>query len=201
MTDPQLPPPAPQAPGAPPAYGAPPPPVYPAPPRAYQPAPGGYAAPPGAYAAPPGAYQVPVGGYAAPSGAYQPPAPIETRPAVLGVVSLLLALVAAILTPIIAAPFAFQIGRRLPQGFVDATDPLMVFAPARDQFLWAEVSFWVGTALGIAAIVLGIVAISRRMGRGLGIGGLIIAMLGPFVFLTAVMTAFSFGTGAGFTDL
>ncbi|WP_255304885.1 hypothetical protein [Microbacterium sp. 3J1] len=160
---------------------------------------GGQPAAPTYQAAPPGAYQVPVGGYSAPAGTYQAPASDERRSSFLGILALVLAVVAAVVTPIVAGITGFEIGRRIPAGF-DATSPdlLTVLSPARDQVLWAEISFWVGTLLGIAAIVLGIIAIRKKQGRGAGIAALVVAVLGPIVFWVVLFFAFSVGTAAGF---
>ncbi|MDR6142216.1 hypothetical protein QE375_001770 [Microbacterium foliorum] len=214
--------------GAPPVYqGAPPAapaahgkqafpaPAAPTPPfSAGQPAPA-YAAPTGApvyphpagqqpgaptyQAAPPGAYQVPVGGYTAPAGAYQAPITGEKKSGLMGILALILAIVAAVVTPIVAGVAGFDIGRRLPGG-LDTTDPdfLSVLSPARDQVLWAEISFWTGTILGIAAIVIGIIAIRKKQARGAGITALVVAVLGPIIFWVVLLVTLSTGTATGF---
>lgn len=200
MTDPQLPPsgavpPVPPVPPAPPTYA----PAPPAPPT-YAPAPPAPQAGAPAYpAAPPGAYQVPVGGYAASAGSYQAPTQEGKKSGLLGVLALVLSLVAAVVTPIVAGVSGFEIGRRIPGG-LDATDSdfLSVLSPARDQVLWAELSFWTGTALGIAAIVIGILAIRKKQARGAGIAALVVAVLGPVFFWVVLLVALSTGTAAGF---
>ncbi|WP_247981944.1 hypothetical protein [Microbacterium sufflavum] len=220
MTDPQLPPPpgarsTPDGPPpAPPAYApaptaAPVPPAYdaaPVPPSyAAAPVPPAYAAAPGAYptaapvapAAPPGAYAVPVGGYAVPSGAYSVPDAAPQRSGVLGSLALVFSLVAAVVAPILGGISAFEIGRRLPNGVSSGND-LSVLSPARDQVLWAELSFWTGTVFGIAALVLGIIAIRRRQGRGAGIAALVLAVLGVVIFSAVVLVTFAVGGAAGF---
>lgn len=216
VTDPQLPPPSGPVPPVPPApFGAvpPPPPTFsaapaPAPaPPAYQ-VPAAYQAPAPAYpiapapqAAPPGAYQVPVGGYSAPAGAYAVPDTTPRASGFLGILSLILAIVAAVVTPIVAGVAGYEIGRRLPQGISTTSDDVLsVLSPARDQVLWAELSFWTGTILGIAAIVIGIIAIRRKRGRGAGIGALVVAALGPIIFFVVLLIAFSTGSAAGFMD-
>lgn len=201
MTEPQLPPPGavPPVPPAPSWTAAPPPPAY-SPAPAYPAAPT-YPAAPAYPAAPPGAYQVPVGGYAAAQGAYQLPAAIEKRSPALGAVALVLGLIAAVVTPIVAGISGYEIGRRLPEGITATTsDVLSVLSPARDQVLWTELSFWTGTVLGIAAFVLGIIAIRRRQGRGLGIGALVAAVLGPVFFFMVLLFAFSMGSATGFAE-
>lgn len=219
VTDPQLPPPSGaerSVPPAPPAttvppvpeapFGAVPPPAAPVyPPAAptypvappYATSPSGQAA---AYpAAPPGAYQVPVGGYAAPAGSYTAPDTTARPSGLFGTISLVLALLAAVVTPIIAGIAAFEIGRVLPQGVTTTTtEDLSVLSPARDQVLWAELSFWIGTVLGIAAIVLGIIAIAKRRGRGTGIAAIVVAVLGAVIFFTVLVAALAAGGAAGF---
>lgn len=150
-------------------------------------------------AAPPGAYQVPVGGYAAPAGEYRAPATGEKKSGLLGVLALILAIVAAVVTPIVAGVAGFEIGSRLPSGF-DTTDPdfLSILAPARDQVLWAEIAFWTGTVLGIAAIVIGIIAIRKKQARGAGITALVVAVLGPIIFWVVLVATLSTGTATGF---
>jgi hypothetical protein len=79
-----------------------------------------------------------------------------------------------------------------------STDDLRVLAPVRDQVLWAELSFWLGTIVGIAAIVIGIIAIAKRRGRGTGVAGLIIAVLGAAIFFIVLVSALAAGSAAGF---
>lgn len=173
MTDPQLPPPPGAYPGS---SSAPPvPPVSPV---------------------PPGAYQVPVGGYATSAGAYTAPATTNRRSALLGTLALVFALVAAIVTPLIAGINALTIGRALPTTTA-ATYDLRMLSPVRDQVLWTEISFWAGTVLGIAAIVIGIIAIAKRRGRGAGIAAIIVAAFGVIFFFTVLIIALTIGGAAG----
>ncbi|WP_241160455.1 hypothetical protein [Microbacterium sp. Y-01] len=183
VTDPQLPPPS----GV-----APPPPVFPAP-TAYPAAPA-----PNVPAPPPGAYQVPVGGYTAPAGSYGVPETSARPSGFLGMLALSLALVAALITPIIAGINAFEIGRLVPQGLSAGSGDLSALSPARDQVLWTELSFWTGTVLGIAAIVIGILAIRRRQGRGAGIAAIVVAAVAALLFVVVLVIAFATGSAAGF---
>lgn len=210
MTDPQLPPPSGAVPPVPPApSGAVAPPVapsYPAPPSgpAYPTAPApGYAVAPTAYSAPPGAYQVPVGGYAQPVGGYAVPDTAPRRSGLLGALALIFSLVAAVVTPIVVGVATYEIGRRIPEAAarVDDFDSLAWLSPARDQVLWAELSFWTGTILGIVAIVIGILAIVRKQGRGQGIAALIISAVGPVIFFLVVLVALTLGGAAGAAGL
>lgn len=126
--------------------------------------------------------------------------PVARGP-LLGIVALAVGLVAAIAAPIAGAiaayPVGIEIGRAL--GLDPATDlsDLSVFTPVRDWVLVGELSFWIGTALGVWAIVQGVVAIVKRAGRGAGIGAVVVAVLGPVVFAIAVFATFSVGATAG----
>ncbi|PRB12686.1 hypothetical protein CQ047_00005 [Microbacterium sp. MYb72] len=141
-----------------------------------------------------------MGGYAAPAGAYAAPEAASVKPkGLLGTLSLILAVVAAIVIPIIAGVSGFEIGRRLPSSGINTSDPefLSLLSPARDQVLWTEISFWVGTVLGIAAIVVGIIAIAKKQRRGLGIAGLILAVIGAGAFWVILLFSVSIGTATG----
>lgn len=189
MTDPQLPPPS--SPPAPPAYPAPA--AFPAPPAQTAPA-----APAGYPAAPPGAYQVPVGGYAAPAGAYAVPDAAPRPSGFLGLLALIFSLVAAVVAPIIVGVSAFAIGRVIPPGMTSYNGDLSILSPVRDQVLWAELSFWAGTVFGIATIVIGIIAIRKKQGRGAGIAALILAVLATVIFSVVLIVALGAGSATGF---
>ncbi len=172
------------------------------PPRDVPVAPGGAApspfpAPHSVQALPPGAYRVPVGGYQAPVGGYSaPPAPAPSR--ALGAMSLAAALIAALVTPAVAGVLALQIG--LAVSADDLVDPggdfvIAALSPVRLQTLWAEIMFWLGTALGLFGVIGGIVAVARRRGRGMGIAAIVIAALGPGIFFLAVTVMYGIGNG------
>lgn len=209
MTDPQLPPPYGAVPPVPPApQGAVPPPAYAAPAYPSAPAtdPSAPAYPAAPYQAPPGAYQVPVGGYATPSGPYAAPEAAPRKSGLLGVIALILSVVAALVTPIVAGIAGYEIGRRIPEAITRVntsagSDSLAFLSPARDQVLWAELSFWAGTILGIAAIVIGILAIVRKQGRGQGIAALIVSVVGPILFFVILVIALAAGGAAGTVGL
>ncbi len=153
-------------------------------------------------APPPGAYQVPVGGYAAPLGAYSPPSAPEPMSPFLGILALLFSLVAAVVTPIVVGVAAYEIGRRIPEALSSMSDTDLSFlSPARDQVLWAEISFWAGTLLGIAAIVVGIIAIRRRQGRVQGIVAIVLAVLAPIAFFGVLAITLTVGAATGATEL
>ncbi|MGO2745253.1 hypothetical protein [Microbacterium sp.] len=206
MTDPQLPPPpsnpVPPIPAAPEGQHYLAPPAQPPAPAYQNPA---YQAPPGAYAAPVGGYGAPVGGYNSPAGPFQAPQPGGPQPtapksAVLGVIAFVCSIVAAIVMPIIAGVAGYQIGFRLPSiaNEIDsAASDLAALSPVRDQVLMGEIGFWVGTLAGIAAIVLGIMAIAKRQGRVWGVIALILGVIGPMIFFIVLSITLASGAGSG----
>ena len=177
--------------------------------------PAGYAVPaqPGAGAAPypqqvaPGApapvYQAPPGAFAGPAGGYLvPPAPggaPQERPA-LGRVALILALIATVALTAVGAVLAGQIAQGASSTVTVSSfesGSLAFLTPVRDLVLWFEITGWTATALGIWALVQGIVAIVKRRGRGAAIAAVVIAVLGPFVYLGVAYAAVLFGAMAG----
>jgi len=202
VTDPQLPPPSPstQPPHGQSSHGSVPP--IPAAPGAHPVTPQQTSSAPQVpgYQTPPGAYGAPVGGYPAPSGAYQAPQPEASRPATLGIIAFVLSIIAAVVAPIIGGTSAYQVGFGLPTIMNDidtATSDLSFLSPVRDSVLLGEIGVWSGTLAGIAAIVLGIMAIAKRQGRVWGIIALILAVLGPFIFFLVVSITLTAGAGAG----
>ncbi|WP_211160190.1 MULTISPECIES: hypothetical protein [Microbacterium] len=177
----------------------------------------GYAPPTGAPGyAPPTGYAPPIGyappqGYAAPAGYGGPgsgTAPIFGASAesarggrTLGIVALVLSLIATVGAAIAVAPAAFGIG--LGAGKELASRPLSadfdwaVLTGVRDWVLLAETAFWIGTALGVWALVQGIVALVKGRGRGWAIAAVIIAALGPVVFFVVLQGFLTAGFGAG----
>lgn len=185
-----------------------PPPVPPVPQPTY-PAPGapaghGQAAPPAygqpAYAPPTGAYTAGPAGYTGVPGAFAPaPAPASSA---LGIVALILAILALIVPSVIGGVAGFEVGKGI--GVIDPeilespeSVDLTIFSPVRGQVLWLEISFWLGTALGLWALIQGIVAIARRRGRGAGIAAVVIAVLAPLFYGTIVTVVFVSGVAAG----
>lgn len=147
---------------------------------------------------PPGAYDVPVGGYQAPAGGYEMPTGTPPAGRGTGVIALLASLVAAVVAPIVAGVIALQIGMQVPlEALITPTGDVVwsALTPVRTQVLWIEILFWVGTAIGILALVLGIVAAVRRRGRGAGITAIVLAVLGPLGFF--LLTSILMGVGNG----
>ncbi|UNK71921.1 hypothetical protein [Microbacterium sp. H1-D42] len=159
--------------------------------------------PPPPPAPPSGAYGVPIGGYPAPAGGYMVPYVEPPASRATGAIALVLSLIAAVVVPIVGAVFGYQIGVLVPVTAIDVSvestfqDDLALLAPARMQVLWAEVTFWVGTAIGITALVIGIIATAKRRGRGLGITAIILAAVGPAFFFLAVFATFGVGAAVG----
>ena len=159
------------------------------------PAPMGYPALP---VAPPGAFAGPAGGYTSPYA----PTPAPARGAGLGRMALLLSLLATVVLTIVAAVLAGQIGQGIGSN-IDltalehdvTTGDLSILTPVRDLVLWVEITSWAATALGIWALVQGIVAIAKRRGRGSGIAAVIIAVIGPFVYFFVGYFAFVIALG------
>jgi len=119
----------------------------------------------------------------------------------LGVVALLAAIAAAVGAPIVAGIAAYNVG--LGAGREIALRSLMtdfdwsVLTPVREWVLAGELAFWAGTALGLWALIQGIIAIVRNRGRGAGIAAVVIAALGPILFGLAVQLSIGAGLAAG----
>lgn len=173
----------------------------PIPPVPQPPAPGGWQQP-GGYSAP---------GFGQPAAPYEPPrdpryaqhlqAPPSPKPSRgLGTVALILSLVAAIGASMMLAVALSVIGAELGPALAIATPStgLEILTPVRDWVLVAEIAVWGGTALGIWALVQGIVAVAKRRGRGAGIAAIVIAALGPVITLGAgFLGALAGVTGSG----
>ncbi|MDO8384639.1 MAG: hypothetical protein Q7T17_16895 [Microbacterium sp.] len=129
--------------------------------------------------------------------------PTAKKPGGLGLVALLLALGAAVVTPIIGAVAAFQVGTGISSRFETmpstAWEDLSFLSPVREWVLLGEIAFWAGTVLGIWAIVQGIVAIAKRRGLGTGIAAVVVAAVGLFIFGTVVYGAGLAGIATGAT--
>jgi len=116
----------------------------------------------------------------------------------LGRVALALALVATVGASIALAialgAIAAGVGPRLQT--IAPTSGLEVLTPVRDWVLVAELAAWAGTALGVWALVQGIVATVRRRGRGPGIAAIVIAAVGPAVAAGAALLGLVVGLSA-----
>ncbi len=181
------------APGAPP-FGTP---TAPPPAAAGYALPAGYAPPPGYSAGAPAAPGV-APAFGQQARAYAPAAPAGRG---LGVAALVIAVVATVGAALAVAVAAFAIG--LGTGREIAMQPLGsdfdwgMLAPVRGSVLLAETAFWVGTALGIWALVQGVIAIVKGRGRGAAIAAVVIAALGPVVFFVVLQGFLAAGYTAG----
>lgn len=127
-------------------------------------------------------------------------APTSRRP--LGALALVLSVIAGLVAPAVAGFAAFRVARGAGSEFVARGGQSVdwrLLSPVRDLVLVAEIAFWAGAALGVAAFVLGIVAVSTDRGRGAGIAAIVVSVLAPIVFalLVGVALAAGVGTSAG----
>jgi len=110
-------------------------------------------------------------------------------------------LIAVVGSVIAVSVAAFQIG--LGAGKELASRPLpsefdwSILTPVRDWVLLGEAACWAGTALGIWALVQGIVAVVKHGGRGAGVGAIVCAAIGPIAFAIAANVFLSMGFAAG----
>lgn len=149
-------------------------------------------------------YAAPYAAPRPPAGAVPPPA-TPARSSVLGAVALGLGILATVGATVVGSIATWQIG--LGAGRAIASHPRgsdfdwSLLAPVREHVLAGELSFWIGTALGVAALVLGLVAIVTGRGRVTGIVATVIAALGPILFLAVaavvLSTAMPIGAGIG----
>lgn len=136
---------------------------------------------------------------APPVGTLLTPPPTASRPRPLGAIGLVLALLAGVFASVVAGFAAFIVARGAGAEFVargGQTFDWRVLSPVRDFVLLGEIAFWSGTALGIAAFVIGIVATARNLGRGTGIAAILVSAFGPFVFGLLVFVALAAGAAA-----
>lgn len=107
-------------------------------------------------------------------------------------------MIAGIVAPAVAGFAAFRVARGAGREFVARGGQSVdwrLLSPVRDLVLVAEIAFWAGTALGIAAFILGIVAASVDRGRGAGIAAIVVSALAPIVFALLVGLALAAGVG------
>ncbi len=145
-------------------YGPPPPGAYPPPPA-------------GAYPPPPGAYPPPVGAYPPPPGGYPPPQPGTYPPA-------------GVYQPNAAAyPPPYQRPTRRGLGFAITS---LVLGVGALLFSWVPFIGIIAGLAGIAAVVLGAIALARAFaGKGMSIAGLVTG--GLAVILSVLLTVTWFG--------
>lgn len=140
-----------------------------------------------------------------PPGGGVPAPPVQAARGYIGVVALVAGLIATAGTTVVGAIAAWQIGlgagKAIGESPRGADFDWSTLSPVRGHVLTGEVSFWIGTVLGIIALVLGIIAIVADRGRVAGIVAVVVATLGPVVFLSVVAlvlsTALPVGVGIG----
>lgn len=185
-------------PGTPAPYGAPVP-YGAAPYGAPAPYPGTAAPYPGSVAPYPGAAGYPDGPNA--------PQPAPARSRTLGVAALVVAIAAVLISVILSATTGFAAAEGAmrhaiglsPEGLENLSEDqlLALLSPVRGLVLWAEIGFWLGTALGLVALALGITAIATRRGRGFGVAAVVVAAVGPFLYGITVGAFVVAGIAAG----
>jgi hypothetical protein len=186
--------------------------AYP-PPHAYP----GYPASPTSPAAPGAAsarysagYSAPYSApYLAPAGApavvrrpaYGGPLAAPSKGGTLGVVAFIAGLLALVVPAVLVSIATYRIG--LGAGREIAAAPMSVdfdwsiLSPVRDWVLLGESAFWVGTALGLWALVQGIVALVTNRGRGAGLVAVVLAIVAPIAFVVAANVFLTMGLAAG----
>ncbi|WP_150959039.1 hypothetical protein [Microbacterium testaceum] len=120
----------------------------------------------------------------------------------LGTWALALSVVASVLASAVGGFAAFRSARGAAPGLDTMSSngfDWRVLSPVRDLVLLGEVAFWSGTVIGLTALVLGIVAIARRSGRGAGIAALVIAVVGPAIFAGLTLVAIVAGLAGAAT--
>jgi len=113
-------------------------------------------------------------------------------------------MIAAVVAPILGGISGYQVGFGLPsvaERIDRVTDDLAFLSPVRDQVLLGEIGFWAGTLAGLAAIVVGIMAIVKRQGRGWGIAALIVGVIAPVIFFVVLTVTLGVGAGSGAATL
>ncbi|BAJ75943.1 Tfp pilus assembly protein PilP [Microbacterium testaceum StLB037] len=125
-----------------------------------------------------------------------PPSSKKRRP--LGAFALVAGILSMVVAPAVAGFAAFRVARGAGAQIVaqgGQNIDLRVLSPVRDLVLVVEVAFWTGTVLGIAALVVGIIATARDSGRPMGIVAIVLAALGPVIFAAFVALALAAGAG------
>lgn len=109
------------------------------------------------------------------------------RSPALGLVALAVALIALIGSVTVAVVAIGQVAATATiTGSLDAAG-LRALSPAREWVLVGEAAFWIGTALGLWALIQGVIAIAVNRGRGFGIGAVAVAAVAPAVFGAVVL--------------
>lgn len=125
-------------------------------------------------------------------------APSAKGSSALGITALVLALVAAVGLNGLLTVALFQVAAELGPRLADFPDAPHwgLLTPVRDWVLAGEIAVYGGAALGVAALILGIVATARRRGRGAGIAAIVISALGPMITALAALAAVLLAAGS-----
>ena len=126
---------------------------------------------------------------------------------VVAALALVVAIAAVLISVILSATTGFAAAEGAmrhaiglsPEGLENLSEDqlLALLSPVRGLVLWAEIGFWLGTALGLVALALGITAIATRRGRGFGVAAVVIAAVGPFLYGITVGAFVIAGIAAG----
>lgn len=139
-----------------------------------------------------------------PLGTLLTPPPRVPRRRPLGALALALSILAGVVASAVAGFAAFRVARGAGAEFLARGGQSVdwrILSPVRDLVLLAEVCFWTGTALGVTAFVLGIVATARNRGRGTGVAAIVVSTLGPFLFAALVFLALAAGASGYVADV
>jgi len=151
--------------------------------------------------------------YSAPAGypavarepAYGGPLAARPKGKPLGAVAMIAGLVALVIPTIAVSIATYQIGlgagQRIAAAPMNPDFDWSILSPVRDWVLVGETSFWVGTVVGLWALIQGIVALVTNRGRGAGIAAVVLAIVAPIAYVIAVnvflATGFAAGAGMG----
>ncbi|GAA3212069.1 hypothetical protein [Microbacterium terregens] len=157
----------------------------------------GYGTPQGF--APPSGYATPPQGYGPYAAAAPRSRPIG-RPG-LGIAAFCLAVAAVLGATVLGSVAGYSIGLGTGRDLAlipgDIDWDWSILTPVRGWVLLGELAFWAGTALGIWAIVQGIVATVKARGRGWGVAAIVIAAIGPIAFGIGAQGFLAVGFAAG----
>ena len=124
--------------------------------------------------------------------------PAAPRSQKLGTIAFFLALAAAIIPAIIAGITAVPIGQTFAEAIANGVVPDGVewLSPVKSTVLVAELAFWFGTIAGIAAIIMGAIAMGQQRGRKMGLIAIIVAVAGPILYAVVLFSVFGITAAA-----
>ncbi|RCS61846.1 hypothetical protein [Microbacterium sp. JB110] len=71
-----------------------------------------------------------------------------------------------------------------------------VLAPARPLIIIGEIGFWLGSALGVWALIQGIVALRTQRGRAPAVWAIVVAAASPILLAALTSAALAVGVAA-----